>query len=176
MDQSPKVPDARSELLKYIDLANRAGKKYAKKYERYEPECQAEARYIVTLVFLEQFGLIQATDNVERFLRTRISSRLSDYFRNKVNHEKNQSESQQTTTFVQSKEDWRNDIAMMDMMEQVFPDAPQIFRLWRDGFLLEDMKFLHKESYRAVNEMLKIRNKLARSRKKLIEGTHGITS
>lgn len=174
MDQSIRLADksatersGRDELLNYIELANRAGKKYAKKYDRYELECQAEARYIVTVVFLQQFRLILETDNVERFLRTRISSRLSDYFANRVNYEKCQSESQQTQIFVSSKEDHRNDIAMIDMMEQVFPDAPQIFRLWREGFLLEDMKFVYKESYRVIHEMLKIRNKFVRSRKKL---------
>lgn len=151
-------------ILKYQDLANRSGKRYAWKYEKYEPECQAEARFILTELILERPELLNAAEDEEIFIKIVIARRLRDYY--KVRSQQEQvGVHPKHGTFGGHLTDPTDEISIVDEMEALFPRQSNLIALWRKGFDLEEMKFINRHSMSIVEDMIKVKRMLERSRK-----------
>lgn len=165
MGQSTAELTAHQRILKYVPLANHSGKRYAWKYEKYEPECQAEARFIITSLFIEGPELINRAEDEEIFLKIVIARRLRDYFRNKCNTERVGIHPKHGRQVGEFKPDNIDEVTLVDEMESIFPGQRDLIALWRKGFDLEEMMFFNKHAMKVVKDMLKVRKMLERSRK-----------
>lgn len=159
--------DQHSRIVKYIELANASGKRFAFKNQKYEPECQAEARFILTYTILEESELLDKAHNEQVFLKIVIARRLRNYFRNKQFTEQVGIHPKQGQMLGEFKEDPTNEIEIVDAIETLFPGQRDLIELWRKGFTLEDMMFLNPSSVRVVRDMVKVRQTLRRSKKAL---------
>lgn len=152
-------------ILKYVPLANRSGARFAFKHEKYEPECQAEARFILTCLVLEEHELFDRAEDEEVFLKIVISRRLRNYFRNKSGTEQVGIHPKHGTMVGEFKADPSDEVSMIDEMESIFPGQRDLIALWRRGFDLREFKFLSGKGRTIIDDMLTVRTMLERSRK-----------
>jgi hypothetical protein len=152
-------------ILKYVKLADHSGKRFAFKYEQYELECQAEARFILTVLILERPELLNAAKDEEIFLKIVIARRLRNYFRNKNYSEIVGVHPKDGQTLGEFKEDHTQELSMIDEMESLFPAARDLIEMWRKGFDLEEMMFIDARAMKIVKDMLKVKRMITRSRK-----------
>lgn len=165
MAQSTADLTPHERILKYVPLANQSGKRYAWKYEKYEPECQAEARFIITSLFIESPVLINRAENEEIFLKIVIARRLRNYFRNKCQTERVGIHPKHGRQVGEFKPDPSDEVTLVDEMESLFPGQRDLIALWQQGFDLEEMMFFNRHAMKVVKDMLKVRKMLERSRK-----------
>lgn len=151
-------------ILKYCDLANRSGKRYAWKHEKYEPECQAEARFILTELILVRPELLNAAADEEIFIKIVIARRLRNYFEAKY-HAEQVGVHPKHGQFAGHVMDPSDEVSIIDEMETLFPRHGNLIALWRKGFDLEEMKFINRHSMSIVEDMIKVKRMMERSRK-----------
>jgi hypothetical protein len=152
-------------ILKYVELANQSGRRFAFRNQRYEPECMAEARYILTYIILVEHRLLDQAEDESTYLKLIISRRLRDYFRNKANTEQVGVHPKQGRMVGEFKADPNDEVSLIDEMESLFPQQRNLIALWREGFTLQDMMFLNRDGVKYVRDMLKVKRMLERSRK-----------
>lgn len=152
-------------ILKYVPLAERSGKRFAFKFEHYEPECMAEARFILTSLILTESELLDKAEDEEIFLKIVMARRLRNYFRNKCYTEQVGVHPRQGRMVGEFKQDPNSEITIFEEMETLFPHQRDLIALWRKGFDLKEMQFLNPRSLRVVKEMIKVNQMLERSRK-----------
>jgi hypothetical protein len=152
-------------ILKYVKLADRSGARFAFKHEKYEPECQAEARFILTCLILEEYELFNRAEDEEVFLKIVISRRLRNYFRGKSGTEQVGVHPKHGTMVGEFKADPSDDVSIIDEMESIFPGQSDLLALWRKGFDLREFKFLSGRGRTIIQDMLTVKTMLERSRK-----------
>jgi hypothetical protein len=168
--------DATETILRYLGIATKMGKSFARKYQRYEPECVAEAWFILTQLVLVESKLLAKAENEEVFIKIVISRRLGNYFRNRSYSEEVGVTTENGEIVGSTKEDPNNDIGLIDELENLFPGERDLLALWRQGFNIDEMLFLDRRRRRQVGDLLKAKRMLARthraaSRRRDVYGT-----
>jgi len=161
MAKSSLTPEQR--IHEYIPLANRSGKRFAWKYQKYEPECQAEARFILTSLCLEQPELLDKAENEEVFLKIVFARRLRDYFKTRSSSEQVGIHPIHGQMVGELKPDHTSEITIYDYMDTLFPMERGLIDLWRRGFSLDEMQFLNPHAKKIVNDMIGVRRILMRT-------------
>lgn len=157
--------DATETILKYLGIATKMGKSHARKYQRYEPECVAEAWFILTQLVLVESKLLAKAENEEVFVKIVIARRLGNYFRNRSYSEEVGVTAENGEIVGSMKEDPNNEIALIDELDNLFPGERDLIQLWREGFNLDEMLFLDRSRRRRVEDLLKVKRRLARTHK-----------
>lgn len=165
MGQSTAHLSIERRIRKYIPLAEQSGKRFAFKHERYEPECQAEARFILTILVMEEPELFDKAEDEEIFLKIVIARRLRNYFRKKCSGEVVGVHPKHGSMVGEFKADPTNEITIVDEMESLFPGQTDLLALWRKGFDLQEMEFLSPRYKRVIKDMVQVKKMLERSRK-----------
>jgi hypothetical protein len=157
--------DATETILRYLGIATRMGKSFARKHQRYEPECVAEAWFILTQLVLVESKLLAKAVDEEVFIKIVIARRLGNYFRNRSYSEEVGVTTDEGQIVGSTKEDPSDEIGLIDELDALFPGERDLIALWREGFNLDDLIFLDKRRRRRVEDLLKTKRKLARTRK-----------
>lgn len=163
--QTGRIMTPHERILKYVPLADKSGKRFAWKYEKYEPECQAEARFIVTCLVLETPELLDKAENEEIFLKIVIARRLRDYFKNKCYTEQVGVHPKHGQTLGEFKSDPNDEVSLADELESLFPYQSDLIGMWRRGISMEEMMFINRHAMSIVKDMLKVKRMIERSRK-----------
>lgn len=148
-------------ILSNLDLAASIGRKYARNWGKYEPECIAEANFQLVVFFHEKLTLYnESAENKEAYLRSSIRRGIHRYF---------QSNARSEILKARLEKFGLSDLEMIDWLEQFFPDCPDIFQRLREGVDLDDLEGLQRSYRKKLKAISRKRNQRLKNFEKLAE-------